>query len=325
MQAPTFSPVLTFLEGESNQNIAYISGWHYTVDVSPSFPTGFTLDASTGTIYANGDASFGVSRHNITATAGSYSSTVEITLVVIRDSDGDGIADTEDYDDDDDGHLDSLDNCPLDYGTSTSGGYIGCPDGDGDGWADLIDPFVNDDSQWKDSDGDGYGDNPLGNNPDRWVLDASQWFDTDEDGFGDNEFGTRGDSCPTVYGTSTLDIFGCPDTDGDGWSNEGDSFPTIASQFSDRDGDGWGDNQSEGAEQVDAFPSDGTQWEDLDGDGHGDNKYGTEGDWFPDDPTRWADSDRDGYADEDDAFVNDATQWYDGTATFTEITPRKPR
>ena len=311
MQAPTFSPVLTFLEGESNQNIAYISGWHYTVDVSPSFPTGFTLDASTGTIYANGDASFGVSRHNITATAGSYSSTVEITLVVIRDSDGDGIADTEDYDDDDDGHLDSLDNCPLDYGTSTSGGYIGCPDGDGDGWADLIDPFVNDDSQWKDSDGDGYGDNPLGNNPDRWVLDASQWFDTDEDGFGDNEFGTRGDSCPTVYGTSTLDIFGCPDTDGDGWSNEGDSFPTIASQFSDRDGDGWGDNQSEGAEQVDAFPSDGTQWEDLDGDGHGDNKYGTEGDWFPDDPTRWADSDRDGYADEDDAFVNDATQWYD--------------
>ena len=188
---------------------------------------------------------------------------------------------------------------------------LGCPDGDGDGWADLIDPFSEDDTQWKDTDGDGYGDNPLGNNPDEWILDASQWFDTDADGFGDNEFGTRGDSCPTVQGNSTLDIFGCPDSDGDGWSDEGDSFPLISSQYADRDGDGWGDNQSEGAEQIDAFPSDGTQWVDADGDGHGDNKYGTEGDWFPEDPARWADSDRDGYADEDDAFVNDATQWLD--------------
>ena len=311
MEKPTFSPVLTFLEGDASENLAYISGWHYTLDVSPSFPTGFTLDPESGTIRSTNASTFGVSRHNITVTAGSYSSTVEVTIVVIRDSDGDGIADTEDYDDDDDGHLDSLDNCPLDYGTSTSGGYIGCPDGDGDGWADLIDPFVDDDTQWKDTDGDGYGDNPLGNDPDMWVLDASQWFDTDDDGFGDNEFGTRGDACPTVQGNSTLDIFGCPDTDGDGWSDEGDSFPLIGSQYADRDGDGWGDNQSEGAEQIDAFPSDGTQWEDADGDGHGDNKYGTEGDWFPEDPTRWADSDRDGYADEDDAFVNDATQWFD--------------
>ena len=311
MQKPTFSPVLTFLEGDASENLAYISGWHYTLDVTPSFPTGFTLDSESGTIRSTSASSFGVSRHNITVTAGPYSSTVEVTIVVIRDSDGDGIADTEDYDDDDDGHLDSLDNCPLDFGTSTSGGYIGCPDGDGDGWADLIDPFSEDDTQWKDTDGDGYGDNPLGNNPDEWILDASQWFDTDADGFGDNEFGTRGDSCPTVQGNSTLDIFGCPDSDGDGWSDEGDSFPLISSQYADRDGDGWGDNQSEGAEQIDAFPSDGTQWVDADGDGHGDNKYGTEGDWFPEDPARWADSDRDGYADEDDAFVNDATQWLD--------------
>ena len=200
-----------------------ISGWHYTLDVTPKF----TLDSESGTIRSTSASSFGVSRHNITVTAGSYSSTVEVTIVVIRDSDGDGIADTEDYDDDDD-HLDSLDNCPLDFGTSTSGGYIGCPDGDGDGWADLIDPFSEDDTQWKDTDGDGYGDNPLGNNCDEWILDASQWFDTDADGFGDNEFGTRR-LCPTVQGNSTLDIFGCPDSDGDGWSDEGDSFPLIGS------------------------------------------------------------------------------------------------
>ena len=191
---------------------------------------------------------------------------------------------------------------------SMFGGYIGCPDNDKDGWADLIDPFDDDDSQWKDTDGDGYGDNPNGNTPDLWPLDTSQWFDSDNDGYGDNEFGTRGDSCPQEEGYSTLDKFGCVDSDGDGWSDNGDAFPQTPSQFADRDGDGWGDNQSENAELIDLFPSDGTQWNDADGDGHGDNRYGTEGDWFPNDPNRWADSDRDGVADEDDAFINDATQ-----------------
>ena len=69
---------------------------------------------------------------------------MEVTIAVIRDTDGDGTPDTEDYDDDDDGNLDSLDNCPSQAGTSTLGGYVGCPDADGDGWADLIDPFDED-------------------------------------------------------------------------------------------------------------------------------------------------------------------------------------
>ena len=209
MEKPTL-PVLTFLEGDASENLAYISGWHYTLDVSPSFPTGFTLDPESGTIRSTNASTFGVSRHNITVTAGSYSSTVEVTIVVIRDSDGDGIADTEDYDDDDDGHLDNFDNCPLITVPPPAVATSVAPDGDGDGWADLIDPFVDDDTQWKDTDGDGYGDNPLGNDPDMWVLDASQWFDTDDDGFGDNEFGTRGDACPTVQGNSTLIFLDAP-------------------------------------------------------------------------------------------------------------------
>ena len=308
MDLPSTAFILTYIEGEITQNQNYVAGWNYTFSVSPPLPLGFELDLSTGTISSTGNSTFGVTRHNISAIAGPYTATVEVTLAVIRDTDGDGIPDSEDYDDDDDGNLDSLDNCPSQAGTSLLGGYIGCPDSDGDGWADLIDPFDEDITQWKDTDGDGYGDNPIGTTPDIWILDPSQWFDGDGDGFGDNEFGTKGDSCPTIEGYSVMDRYGCLDSDSDGWSDFGDPFPLNTSQWIDRDGDGWGDNQSEGAERIDLFPADGTQWADSDGDGHGDNKYGTEGDWFPNNPDRWADTDRDGTADEDDAFVNDATQ-----------------
>ena len=37
--------------------------------------------------------------------------------------------------------------------------YQGCPDSDGDGYADDDDTFPDDGTQWEDSDGDGYGDN----------------------------------------------------------------------------------------------------------------------------------------------------------------------
>ena len=36
----------------------------------------------------------------------------------------------------------------------------GAPDFDEDGWADLIDDFVQDETQWSDGDGDGFGDYP---------------------------------------------------------------------------------------------------------------------------------------------------------------------
>ena len=50
------------------------------------------------------------------------------------------------------------------------------------------------------------------------------------------------DFCSTTYGTSYSDVYGCIDSDGDGWSNLGDAFPFIKSQQKDSDSDGYGDN-----------------------------------------------------------------------------------
>jgi hypothetical protein len=47
-----------------------------------------------------------------------------------------------------------------------------------------------------------------------------QWEDLDEDGFGDVQMGALRDDCPDVSGTSYRDVQGCPDRDGDGWSDE---------------------------------------------------------------------------------------------------------
>ena len=214
------------------------------------------------------------------------------------DDDGDGYSNNGDaftndqsqhYDSDQDGFGDNAsgnlpDACPNTYGDSARGSILGCPDADGDRWADQIDVFDDDLSQWNDTDGDGYGDSLIG---------------------------FQGDACPNTIGTSIEDRFGCIDSDNDGWSDEGDVFASNPTQWADRDSDGYGDNQEENATMSDAFPADGTQWNDTDEDGHGDNPFGTQGDWFPNDPTRWQDSDQDGIADEDDAFPNEKSQTMD--------------
>ena len=46
------------------------------------------------------------------------------------------------------------------------------------------------------------------------------------------------DDCPNQAGTSTVDLTGCPDTDGDGYSDAGDAFPNNAGEWMDSDGDG---------------------------------------------------------------------------------------
>ena len=86
------------------------------------------------------------------------------------------------------------------------------------------------------------------------------------------------------------------DTDGDGYNDDVDMFPTDSTEWVDSDGDGVGDN-------ADMFPTDPTEHLDSDGDGVGDNV-----DVFPDDPTEWVDSDGDGYGDNSDAFPDDPTQ-----------------
>ena len=215
-----------------------------------------------------------------------------------NDNDADGcLDDREDNDDDNDGFSDLVDFCPLQEGNATYGGAKGCPDFDEDGWADLIDDFIQDGTQWSDSDEDGYGDNPDGNNPDDCVdvsgnstedrtgcLDSdgdgysnpdnmwkvsmgadafenetTQWSDIDGDGYGDNFDGLNFDLCPNVAGTSTIDRMGCKDSDNDGYSDEDP-------------GAGWTVKLWDSIDiGPDEFPYDSTQWRDTDGDLFGDN------------------------------------------------------
>lgn len=167
------------------------------------------------------------------------------------------------------------DDCEYDVGDSWQN-LIGCPDSDGDGWADIEDEVP---------------DNP------------SQHDDGDGDGFGDNSNGSEVDACPDRDGNSTIDRFGCPDNDGDGLSNDNDDCPTVAGLPSngcpDRDGDGYVDEAEESNDPVDDCPDTfGTSFEDLygclDSDGDG---YSDEGDPFPEDETQWEDSDGDEYGD----------------------------
>ena len=208
------------------------------------------------------------------------SSPLSFTSTSTSDADQDGCEDRdEDQDDDNDGYLDKHDDCPNEAGLSDSGRLFGCPDADGDGYANSIDEFAS---------------------------EPTQWADTDEDGFGDNGEGFQGDACPGFYGTSSLDRVGCPDADGDGWSNPdsvwtsaqgADAFPAISSQHSDSDGDGFGDN--EGGFEADACPEEpGSSINDrfgcLDTDGDG---WSDAGDMLPLEPTQHLDQDMDGFGD----------------------------
>ena len=57
------------------------------------------------------------------------------------------------------------------------------------------------------------------------------WSDIDTDGYPDQVGANVSDDCPDEKGTSTKDRIGCIDSDGDGWSDEGDSYPTDADRY----------------------------------------------------------------------------------------------
>ena len=107
------------------------------------------------------------------------------------------------------------------------------------------------------------------------------------------------DDCPNTAGDSTIDRNGCPDADGDGYSDENDDFPNNPSEWLDTDNDGVGDN-------TDMFPNDTGEWMDSDGDGVGDN-----GDAFPYDANETMDSDNDGVGDNADMFPFNAFEYLD--------------
>ena len=167
------------------------------------------------------------------------------------DSDGDGFGDnssgylgdqfiddpTQWNDTDKDGYGDnqagnSPDACPNIAGYSNIDRF-GCIDTDFDyysnpsegyGVEDGADALPNDNTQWRDFDGDGYGDNQDGNSP---------------------------DACPSVFGNSTMEIradgtttekLGCLDTDGDSYDDSSDFDPSDSTEWFDGDEDGIGSN-----------------------------------------------------------------------------------
>jgi hypothetical protein len=232
------------------------------------------------------------------------------------DQDGDGWSDDDDdlpqdptqwLDSDDDGYGDNMDgnnpdSCPSITGTSILDRF-GCLDLDSDGYSspddvfliiDGADAFPSDSTQWADWDEDGYGDN-WGN---------SSWTDRTESWPGEfYSFAKDQDYCPLQEGTSYREeIYGCPDSDADGWANFMDAFPFDADEHLDDDDDGF-------ANGNDACPDDwGNSTEDRqgcidsDGDGYSDPFPGTwepadGADAFPMDSAKWIDSDNDRYDD----------------------------
>ena len=196
----------------------------------------------------------------------------------------------------------SQDACPTQPGSSTEMMIYGCIDRDDDGWSDSMDDFPSDETQYLDSDGDGYGDNPDGN---------------------------QADACPngTPQDNSTIDRLGCQDSDGDGYSwdferSEGaDEYPLDTTKWSNVDGDNYADQNEDdcidvaGTSVVDRLGC-------LDSDGDGlsdpDSLWTVENgaDACPSvagtstaDRLGCLDSDGDGYSDEGDAFPLDATKY----------------
>ncbi|MEE2812073.1 MAG: hypothetical protein VX320_02530 [Candidatus Thermoplasmatota archaeon] len=254
-----------------------------------------------------------------------------------NDQDGDGYGDNPD--------APAFDNCHTFAGTS-SYGYYGCSDADGDGFANTIDDCADSGKSWHDvrgcddTDGDGWSDPGVAGdivgvwNGDRHPTNWMQSIDTDGDGRYDN------------HG---------PDCCGDSNSDE---FPLDPQQWEDLDGDGWGDNSS--APTGDKCPGfngnsiyDRGGCLDSDGDGWSDPTTQTSSQypegwiydrnecenngthcadlwpWAADDTSssnicgtrcneQWADRDGDGYGDNSsigawnrDAFPDDATQHSD--------------
>ncbi|MED5291206.1 MAG: hypothetical protein VX778_03165, partial [Candidatus Thermoplasmatota archaeon] len=163
-----------------------------------------------------------------------------------RDTDGDGVIDANDDCDD------TLSGTPVDeFGCEDDSAYD--VDLDGDGYFGEYTYDIDSET--------GLRINQAG---DRWPLDNTQWFDTDGDGYGDNypdqlynspsnprtvgifvQGANNSDFCPLEFGTSSLDTFeiGCED-DGDGWADNfgRDKFPGNPTQWFDSDADGYGDN-----------------------------------------------------------------------------------
>ena len=122
--------------------------------------------------------------------------------------------------------------CPGEYGTATHWSELGCPDLDGDSYAD----------NFSDTCPGVFG--TANRNGMHGCPDA------DFDGFADP--GSAGaspldpgiDRCPDRYGNAhNGDYIGCRDRDGDGWADVEDDLPDDGDYWIDSDGDGVADEE----------------------------------------------------------------------------------
>jgi|GEM_PF-1223430 len=202
-------------------------------------------------------------------------------------------------DTDRDGVENDVDACPTTPGNSTED-RLGCQDIDGDGYSNGGDAFIYEPSQWNDTDGDGFGDNPEGVFGDACpdvlgVADGTNgtgcevWHpDTDGDGIID-----ANDACANTEAGVTVDALGCPivditeDADGDGVPDLVDQCPDTLEGTQvgvlgclDTDGDGIDDfadyclNTPEGAEIDDRGCAEGEEAVEPTGNGGGDGGDG---------------------------------------------------
>ncbi|MDX1810736.1 MAG: thrombospondin type 3 repeat-containing protein, partial [Gammaproteobacteria bacterium] len=235
------------------------------------------------------------------------------------DTDGDGFPDVayvvtngvrtttinttwSDSDDDNDGVEDANDAFPLDP-TKSAETNSTATDSDGDGVPDAYDAFPDNVAEWKDTDGDGTGDNSdtdidgdgVLNAADKYPTFAGADSDTDGDGVPDVVYVLDGSGARTATVNTDLsdddddndgvldvnEATGCElkrDCDGDKRLDGKDAFPSDANEWIDTDGDGTGNNadtddDGDGTpDATDLFPYDSNESADSDSDGVGDNK-----------------------------------------------------
>ena len=185
------------------------------------------------------------------------------------DTDGDGIDDSVDPDDDNDTYADLIDAFPLDNSEwlDTDGDNIGNnadPDDDNDNVSDSLDAFPLISSEWADADADGTGDNADADDDNDTVSDSQDAFPFDASEWSDTDADGIGNNADT-------------DDDNDNVSDSQDAFPLISSEWADADADGTGDNADTDddndtvSDSQDAFPFDASEWSDTDADGIGNN------------------------------------------------------